>query len=161
MEIRSAKREDVPRLMPLVRAMLSYHSDPLDNFTEQAILRDGFGSEPEFWILVAEENDVLLGYALFHEAYETAFAARGFYLNDIFVSEAARSKGVGRALLRAVGKEAQQRHRSFVWWVAQNWNDSAIRFYERLGAKAAGVSAFALTTEQLDALTERHSSDSP
>ena len=150
--VRQAQKDDSPALMPLVRAMLAYHKDPLEHFTEEAILRDGFGENPEFSILVAEENNVLLGYALFHDAYETAFAVRGVYLNDLFVSESARRMGVGRALLKAVGEDAARRQRTFVWWVAQNWNRQAISFYERLGAQPAGVSAFALTTDVLTGL---------
>lgn len=157
--IRPANRNDVPKLMPLVRSMLTFHNDPLDHFTEEAILRDGFGSNPAFSILIAEENSILLGYALFHEAYETAYAARGYYLNDLFVTEAARTRGVGRALLRSVGQQATQNGLTFVWWVAQNWNDDAVQFYKSLGADPAGVSAFALTTDALMTLAPPNATD--
>jgi len=75
--IRPAVIEDAPALALLVAALRAHQKDPIGHLNEAAIRRDGFGDEREFDILVAERDRRPIGYALFTESYEPAFAARG------------------------------------------------------------------------------------
>ena len=86
--------------------------------------------------LVAELDGRIEGIALFYETPSSTFRGRPFvYLEDLVVSEAARSRGVGEALMAALAREAVSRGALRLEWVVLDWNVNAIRFYERLGAR--------------------------
>jgi GNAT superfamily N-acetyltransferase len=106
--------------------------DPRGHLTSEVIIRDGFGEEPEFELVVAERSSGLIGYALYLDVYEPAYAARGIYLADLFVCDQARGRGTGRRLIDAVAAAARERDRTFVWWVAQPSNAAALSFYRKL-----------------------------
>ena len=75
---------------------------------EAAVLRDGFGDNPEFEVILAEGGNGAVGYALYFDSYEPTYAARGLYLADLYVDQAFRRQGIGRALLAAVAAESRQ-----------------------------------------------------
>src|SRR5437762_8419064 len=75
-------------------------------FTSERVLADGFGPEAAFTPLVAELDGAVVGYAFFSAGYNTDVAARSIFLHDLFVTPAARGRGVGSALMAAVAAEA-------------------------------------------------------
>jgi GNAT superfamily N-acetyltransferase len=97
---------------------------------------------------------VVVGYALFHDSYEPIYAARGVYLCDLFVEEAARRQGVGRALIAAVSRDAHRRGRTFAWWVSRTGNARAHAFYDGLRAYNESVTAFAVFEETFSTLVD-------
>jgi GNAT superfamily N-acetyltransferase len=130
---RPARRADARAIARLSRELRPAIGEPRDLFTEDVILRDGFGDEPEFAVIVAErEGGEVVGYALHYDAYEPGYAARGLYLADLVVAKAARRLGVGRLLVAAVADAARARGRSYVWWVNPRGNKEAESFYRRL-----------------------------
>lgn len=145
--IRPAVIEDAPALALLVAALRAHQKDPIGHLNEAAIRRDGFGDEREFDILVAERDRRPIGYALFTESYEPAFAARGLYLADLYVRPEARRSGAGRALVQAVAAEAKRRERSFLWWTSLAANAEAHAFYAAIGATAHEIRAHALIVD--------------
>ena len=154
--IRPATIEDAPALALLVAALRAHQGDPIGHLNEAALRRDGFGEDPEFAILVAERERRPVGYALFTESYEPAFAARGLYLADLYVRPEARRSGAGRALVGAVAAEARRRERRFVWWTSLAANAEAHVFYASLGAITHEIRAHALILEAFDALADAH-----
>jgi GNAT superfamily N-acetyltransferase len=134
LHIRPAVAADAPALAELVRGLNAFHHDPLEHCTAETIVRDGFGKRPAFAVLLAEVDGVPVGYALFHDAYEPVYAARGIYMSDLYVAETARRSGAGRALVAAVAAEARRRGAVFVGWVSRRWNTAAQEFYRTLGA---------------------------
>lgn len=142
--VRPATVEDVPALALLVAALRAHQKDPIGHLNESALRRDGFGEDPEFSILIAERDRRPIGYALFTESYEPAFAARGLYLADLYVRPEARRSGAGRALVQAVAAEAGRRERSFVWWTSLAANAEAHAFYAALGAATHEIRAHVL-----------------
>jgi len=82
----------------------------------------------------AYDNDTPVGYAVFYYTYASFIALPGVYLEDLFVKPEARSKGVGRELLRYVARLAKEQGCSRIEWAVLDWNESAIGFYKRLGA---------------------------
>ena len=153
LRIRRGTAEDCAAIAGLARELNLHEGEPVAHFTVEAVRRDGYGSEPQFAVLLAELDGVVVGYALFHDSYDTGHAGRGVYLCDLHVTAAARRKGAGRALVAAVAREAQARGRSFVWWTAMPWNADAHAFYRSLGAKEEAMLAYALTVEALDKLS--------
>jgi len=123
--IRLAVEGDADALAVLAEEFHLAHGDPTGYLTADAIRRDGFGPAPEFVVLLAENEGGLLGYALFYDAYEPSYAARGAYMADLYVRPAARRLGLGRRLIAAVADHARRYGRHYVWWVARAENTPA------------------------------------
>jgi GNAT superfamily N-acetyltransferase len=109
-----------------------------------------FGERPQAEVLIAEVGEDAAGFALFFHNYSTFLGRRGLYLEDLFVFPAHRGRGVGRALMGRLAQVAIERNCGrFEWWVL-DWNESAIRFYESLGARAmSDWTVYRLTGEPL------------
>lgn len=150
--VRSAVAGDAPAIAAFGLELNAHQGDPTEHFTVDAILRDGFGADPQFTVLLAELDGTPVGYALLSGAYETSYAARGLYLSDILVTQTARKHGVGRALLAAAAAEAKRRGTTFVWWVSKAWNTEAQAFYRELGAVEEPVVAHAIVFDRFEEL---------
>lgn len=154
LSIRPAQPADIEALARLSRALNHHQGDPDTYFTGDAIARDVFGRTAVAEALLALRDDTPVGYAVFIDAYETAYAARGLFMCDLFVLETERGHGIGRALLAAVARTAKERGLSFVWWTSKTWNVGAHAFYRRMGADDQTVVAHALHGDAFDALAD-------
>ncbi|MEM8574690.1 MAG: GNAT family N-acetyltransferase [Pseudomonadota bacterium] len=155
--VRDACREDEPELLELVRGLIVHQRDSLEHFDAATLTRDVFGEDAYLHALVAERDGALIGYAFFHEAYESTYAQRGVYLCDLYVTPGARRSGVGRALVAGVAAAAKAMRRRFVWWTAKDWNEEARGLYNALGAICEPVTAHAVIFDDFDALAEEGS----
>ena len=77
----------------------------------------------------------LVGYALYFYTYSSFLARKTLYLEDIFVLESHRGKGIGRDLFVRCVNEAKKNDCGRMEWAVLTWNKNAIEFYEKLGAK--------------------------
>lgn len=118
----------------MIRELAEYEGE-LDQVTirEEDLARDGFGEHPRFRALIAEWEGQPAGYAIFFGYYST-WAGRGLFLEDLFVREAFRRRGIGRALLAAVARIAVDEHCYGMHWEVLDWNAPAIELYKKLGA---------------------------
>jgi len=121
-------------------------------FTPERVLADGFGPEAAFTPLVAELDGAVVGYAFFSAGYNTDVAARSIFLHDLFVTPAARGRGVGHALMVAVAAETVRAGCVLLEWGVHTANARALEFYRRLGAVAAEVRIMGVSGERLRAL---------
>jgi GNAT superfamily N-acetyltransferase len=136
MNIRSASREDVPLLLLLIRELAAYEKKrDKAVVTEDSLLRDGFGPQPKFRALIAECDGAAAGYASFFYFYSTFQGRPALFLEDLFVLEKFRGKGIGKALLVAVAKLAIEEKCFGLRWEVLDWNRPAIKFYGKLGAE--------------------------
>jgi GNAT superfamily N-acetyltransferase len=133
--IRPATLNDVTLLRTLIRELAAFERE-LDSckIEEPDLARDGFGANPRFRALIAEWDRQPAGYALFFEHYST-WVGRGLFLEDIFVREQFRGKGIGNALLSAVARIAVRENCYAVQWEVLDWNEKAIALYKSLGAE--------------------------
>ena len=150
--IRRAGPDDVEILATLIEELNANQGEPTGKVTPEAVRRDGFGAVPEFQVLLAEVGGAVAGYALFHPSWSTEVGERGLYLYDLYVRDAARGHGVGRALMAAVAATAKAEGRTFLWWCSKEWNRDAQAFYARLGAIEENIKAHAIFGEAFERL---------
>lgn len=152
LSIRAATVNDVGLLKALIYELAEYEREKqFVMITEADLVRDGFGAAPEFRALIAEWDGQAAGYALFFGFYSTWEGRPGLFLEDLFVRQAFRGKGVGRALLAKVAGIARRENCYGVRWEVLDWNQPAIDFYKRLGASFLDQwKSVLLTGEALD-----------
>jgi GNAT superfamily N-acetyltransferase len=129
----------------------------LDYVTIRAedLARDGFGEHRRFRALIAEWDLQPAGYALFF-AYYSTWTGPGLFLEDLFVREPFRRRGIGKALLAAVARIAVDEHCYGIHWEVLGWNEKAIALYQELGATFRDQwRAVLLTDEPLWRLAEK------
>ena len=136
--IRAATPADIPLILDLIRALATYERAPnAVKTTEADLLRDGFGEHPCFECLIAETDDGKepAGFALFFYNYSTWRGRPGIHLEDLFVLPRFRGQGIGKSLLVKVAARAVERGCVRLQWDVLEWNQTAIDFYQSLGAQ--------------------------
>ena len=135
--IRPATAADVPIILELIRALATYERAPNDvTATEDGLSKVLFGEKPAAEVLLAFENETAVGFAVFFHNFSTWLGRPGLYLEDLFVRPEDRGKGYGRALLIHLAKIARNRGCGRMEWAVLDWNEPAIQFYRKLGAKS-------------------------
>ena len=132
LSIRPAQADDVPSLLGLIRELAEFEKLEVKN-SEGVLLRDGFGANPKFRVLIAEWDGQLAGYAFFFPFYST-FAGPGIFLEDLFVRSQFRGKNIGSMLLSRVAAIAVEEGCFAMRWQVLDWNQPAIDFYKKLDA---------------------------
>jgi GNAT superfamily N-acetyltransferase len=151
--IRAATAADAGTIVRMIRALAEYER-LLDRvrIEEADVLRDGFGPRPCFECLLAESAGDTVGFALYMTDYSTFEGRRGIFVEDLFVTEAARGRGVGRLLLARLAALARERGGASLSLVVLDWNP-ARAFYDRLGfAEASGWLPYRMTGAALEHL---------
>src|SRR5579863_3696648 len=133
--IRSANIDDCGLLRTMIRELAEFERE-LESVTirEEDLARDGFGENPQFRALIAEWDGQPAAYALFFNYYST-WVGRGLYLEDLFVREKFRGRGIGKRLLAAVARIAIEEGCCGMHWEVLEWNQKAIEMYKALGAE--------------------------
>ncbi|PIQ18356.1 MAG: GNAT family N-acetyltransferase [Flavobacteriaceae bacterium CG18_big_fil_WC_8_21_14_2_50_34_36] len=133
--IREAKKEDMPEVLALIKELATFEREPEAVVTTVKDLEnEGFGEHPLFHCFVAVKENEIVGMALVYFRFST-WKGRTIHLEDLIVKETMRSKGLGSALYEEVIKYAKKQGVRRVEWVVLDWNEGAIKFYERSGAK--------------------------
>jgi GNAT superfamily N-acetyltransferase len=151
--IRPATAADTLAISRLIRALAEYEKLPHEIALDDGRLREHlFGPRPVAEVLLAEEADEVVGYALFFPVYSTFTAQPALFLEDLFVLPEHRGRGHGKALLAALARLAVERGYGRLEWSVLDWNEPAIRFYRALGAApVTGWTIYRLTGEALAA----------
>ena len=150
-QIRSARVEDVPIILELIRDLATYERAPDEvTATEEQLVDVLFGERPAAEVLLAFEGDSAVGFAVYFYNFSTWLGRAGLYLEDLFVKPEKRGKGYGRALLVDLAKIARDRGCGRMEWAVLNWNEPAIKFYRALGARPMNEwTVFRLTREEI------------
>jgi GNAT superfamily N-acetyltransferase len=135
-EIRATTEADIPVILNLIRELAEYEREPNAVVTTEAGLREVlFGAKPSAEVLLALEKGDPVGFAVYFFNFSTWLGRPGLYLEDLFVRPAMRGKGYGRALLERLAQVAKECGCGRMEWAVLDWNDPAIQFYRKLGAK--------------------------
>ncbi len=134
--IRPACPDDVDTLFQLIQALAEYEQLSHQVSGNAATLRAHlFGDRPYAEAVLADVGDRSVGFALFFTNYSTFLTKPGLYLEDLFVLPDHRGQGVGKALLRHLAQLVVERDYGRLEWSVLDWNQPAIGFYERIGAR--------------------------
>jgi GNAT superfamily N-acetyltransferase len=134
--IREATPADIPVIANLILGLAKFERlEHQVTMTEERLHEGIFGERRYCEVLIAEDSGEAAGFALFFHNFSTFLGLPGLYLEDLFVMPEHRRKGIGRALLARLAGIAVERRCGRLEWAVLDWNDSAIAFYEQLGAR--------------------------
>ncbi len=137
--VRQAQPGDVPALLELFGELAEYeHLTHELRATEGGLTDALFGAKPAAEALIGERDGRTLGYALYFRTFSSFLTSTGIWLEDLFVRPANRGEGVGRALLSAVAARVLEEGGERLEWAALDWNELALGFYRRIGARTMG-----------------------
>jgi GNAT superfamily N-acetyltransferase len=137
--VRAALERDVPTLLELFAELAEYeHLTHELRASEQGLASALFGPAPAARALIAERDGRALGYALYFRTFSSFLTSTGIWLEDLFVRPDSRGEGIGQALLAAVAAEVVDEGGERMEWAALDWNEPALGFYRRLGARTMG-----------------------
>jgi GNAT superfamily N-acetyltransferase len=134
--IREAAAADAETLLHLIDALADYEHLPRpDEEARSRIVQHAFGPARYLQALLVESSERPVGYAIYFFTYSTFLARPSLYLEDIFVLPQERKHGYGMALMKHLARVALEAGCGRLEWQVLDWNQLAIGFYERLGAK--------------------------
>jgi GNAT superfamily N-acetyltransferase len=132
--IRLGEKKDMPSVLDLIIELAVFEKEPdAVEITLSDLVRDGFSEKSMFKVFVAEQDNKIIGIALFYERYST-WKGRTIHLEDLIVTKNKQKIGAGKALYSAVLKYAYDNNFNRVSWEVIDWNTNAIDFYKSTGA---------------------------
>jgi GNAT superfamily N-acetyltransferase len=132
--LRVAQKEDCPSLIELVNELALFEKAPEEVTVSLQEFEDaGFGNNPVWKAFVAIDNDVIIGFALYYIRFST-WKGRRVYLEDFIVTEEYRGKGIGKLLFERIIQETKELGYSGMVWQVLDWNEPAIKFYNKYEA---------------------------
>jgi len=132
--LRLAEKTDMKSVLNLITELAVFEREPdAVEITVDDLIRDCFSNPPKFRVYVAEQENTIIGIALFYERFST-WKGRTLHLEDLIVTKSKQKIGAGKALYTAVLKYAYDHNFNRVAWEVIDWNSNAIDFYKSTGA---------------------------
>lgn len=145
--IRFAEIKDLPEIIKLCAAHAAYEQcDYSEKGKKEQLEKDLFSESPKLFCLVVEQKNELIGYATYMEQYSTWDTTEYIYMDCLFMSEKARSQGIGEQLVRRIQEEGKRLNCNLIQWQTPDFNTRAIQFYYRIGATSKNKERFFLNT---------------
>ena len=157
LDIRWARPGDEATVLRLIKGLATYEREPdAVQATEGTIHETLFAPGAQVFAFVAELDGAPVALALWFLTYSTWTGRPSLYLEDLFVDDAARGRGVARALMQRLAREAKARNCARLDWAVLDWNVDAMAFYERIGGRRqTGWEPWRLQGEALERLAEQ------
>ncbi len=134
MIVRKGTIEDIPRAFELVEELALYEKAPEEvTNTIEMMKKDGFGANPVFEFIVAEQDQEIIGLSIYYWRYST-WKGKRLYLEDLIVTESKRGIGAGKMLFDRTVEIAKEQGATGMMWQVLDWNEPAIAFYKKYGA---------------------------
>lgn len=134
-QVRAATKADVPIILAFIKKLADYERLSHEVIATEKILNETlFGRRRTAELAIGFYKKEPVGFVLFFHNYSTFLGQPGIYIEDLYVEEAFRRRGFGRALLNYVAQLAQERRCGRLEWSVLDWNEPAINFYQKLGA---------------------------
>ncbi len=153
--IRETSLKDCPVIFELIKELAQYeklaHQVAADIKTLENSL---FGANPKAFALLAEVDGNIAGLCLYFYNFSTFLGRPGIYIEDIFVKERYRKRGIGRRFFSRITEIAKAENCGRIEWWVLDWNRDAIDFYTTLGAEAMSEwTVYRITEDKFSALT--------
>lgn len=132
--IRPAREIDIPQILYFIKELAIYEDMLDDVVATEDLLREWIFEKQKAEVLLAEEDGIPVGFALFFHNFSTFLGRAGIYLEDLFVMPEHRGKGYGKALLRRLAQITMERGCGRLEWACLDWNKPSIDFYLSLEA---------------------------
>lgn len=144
-KIERVNRDSVKDFLLLIDGLARYeHASPPDDAARRRLEIDALSNNPPYRAFVAYLGDMPVGYIIHYYTYSTYDGKRIFFLEDIFVVENVRKKGVGKELFNFCLEEAKKQGCCELQWTVLTWNEDAIGFYERMGGKRQDLHIYSI-----------------
>jgi GNAT superfamily N-acetyltransferase len=133
--VRLADKEDLDLILGFIRKLAEYEGLLEEVTATVDILSDSIFGKHQADVMIGELQGKPVAFALFFENFSTFLGKANLYLEDLFVDEDHRGKGLGRAMFACLARVAVDRGCGRLDWWCLDWNESSIAFYRRMGAK--------------------------
>ena len=132
--IRKGIKKDLPEVLELIKELANYeNAEDQVSITLEDLEKDGYGSHPWFWFLVAENNQEIVGLSFYWIRYST-WKGKFLFLEDFVIKQEYRRQGIGSKLFEETIKICKKLNLNGMIWQVLDWNSSAIDFYKKYGA---------------------------
>ena len=132
--IRLARPEEAGLVLEFIKKLAEYEKCAEEVVADEATIHHSLFVEHSAEVLFAEEEGVVIGFALFFHNFSTFVGRKGLYLEDLFIVPEKRGKGYGRTLLKHLAQLAVERNCGRMEWICLDWNQSALKVYRSIGA---------------------------
>ncbi|WP_169752676.1 GNAT family N-acetyltransferase [Campylobacter mucosalis] len=153
MQIRKATIDDAKAIIALIKELAEYEnlSEAVD-IDENVFISHIFKRELAH-VLVALNDENIVGYALFFYSFSTFLGRSGIYLEDLYIKKEFRGRGIGLNFIKELAKICRDEGLGRLEWECLDWNEPSIKFYENLGAKRQnGWIKFRMTKDEIKSL---------
>ncbi|MEI0445948.1 GNAT family N-acetyltransferase [Brachyspira intermedia] len=155
-DIRFATVEDCALILKFIKELARYEKLEHEVTATEEILKEWIFEKKKCEVLIASENNIEIGYALFFHNFSTFLGKAGVYLEDLYINPDYRGLGYGKKLLKEVAKIAVERGCERLDWQCLNWNKSSIDFYLSLNAiEMSDWNSYRLSHEVLKRFSEK------
>jgi GNAT superfamily N-acetyltransferase len=156
-EIKPATVEDVPLILDFIKALAEYEKLSHEVVATEEILRETlFGKRAYAEVIIGYLDNQPVSFALFFHNFSTFLGRPGIYLEDLFVNLDVRGLGIGQKMINYLAQLVKDRHCGRLEWWVLDWNQTAIRFYKKIGAVAMDEwTVFRISAEALDKLASQ------
>jgi len=153
--IRFATPNDIPIILQLIKELASFENLLHMVVADEKLLEEWLFQKKVAEVIIGEINNMVIGFSLFFHSFSTFLGKPGIYIEDVYVKKEYRHQGYGKSFFRFIAQLARERDCGRMEWSVLNWNESAIRFYQSLGAKPLDEwTVYRLTSEGIQSLAE-------
>lgn len=132
--IRPAKPDEAGLVLDFIKKLAEYEKCSNEVVTDETTVYHSLFVEHSAEVVFAEEDCVVIGFALFFHNFSTFVGRKGLYLEDLFIIPEKRGRGYGKAMLKHLAKIAVERNCGRMEWICLDWNKSALNVYRSIGA---------------------------
>ncbi len=133
--IEPAGEADIPVVLALIRELAAYERAGRVEVDEALLRRFLFCERPAAEVFLGYYDGAPVSYAIVYPVFSSYRGCANLWLEDFYVQPQARGKGIGRLMMAHLARLAIERGCAFLAWGVLNWNEPAIEFYRRLGAR--------------------------
>jgi GNAT superfamily N-acetyltransferase len=146
-KIRAAVLSDVPVVVQMIKELAGFEkieASVTEENLQEVLFHDPKGPEA----LIAEEDHIPIGYLIFFQSFSCSLGKRGIYIEDVYIKEPYRKKGYGTLFFKEIAKITKARKCNRLDWSVFNWNEKAIKFYQKIGGIPMNEWTFYCLTEK-------------